>query len=585
MKIKSLLLTSAIFALSLASCSNDDDKGYSGDRTPILFNSTVEGSVTSKTKASNDQWDNPDYIGVFMKTGTGLGTIVDGADNKKYSTPGTGSFAPANPATDAIYFPDNGSNVDFISYYPHVQTLTNYIYKVDVGTQTSQEAIDLLYSNNATGHSKDNSTVNLNFKHQLSKVVFTISAGNGITDLTGLVVTMKGMNTKADYDLATGTRSNESAVADIVTKTTITGTQAVAEAIVIPMDGATGRTVTFALPSGTFTWDVPATETFQLGKKNSYTVELKRGGSTSVTPTGTIEDWGIGSSENIVLDLGEGGDGTQASPYTVSQLATKVGETGKWVTGYIVGSTSKTKAFGTPSTENILIAATATETDETNCIPVDISSSAVKANLDIVANADLIGKQVKIQGDIVNDIFSNTLSMTNITAQEGGATGGGSDPVEFFRETFGEAATTTKVNAYTGYDMTSPIAYSNPYSGDWADIRKTSKITGHLWLPAYTETLDKEAGLVISGIESGYTNMELSYDIASNVASVNANIIVVKCNDVPVTVPSTVLSATTNTFETITLTIPDGTTKIEFYSGSSNVSGYRLDNVVIKGAK
>lgn len=591
MKIKSLLFTSAIFALSLASCSSDDDNGYT-ERTPILFNSMVEGiATTSQAKASGTTWDNPDYIGVFMKTGTGLDNIVDGGSNKKYSTPGTGSFSPANPNTDALHFPENGSNVDFIAYYPYVQTLTNNTYEINVGTQTSQEAIDLLYSNNATGLNKNSSDVTLNFKHQLAKVVFTINAGNGISDLTGLVVTIKGTNTKANYALATGAISGENTVADIVAKTTTASTlQSVSEAIILPAGGTTGRTVTFVIPSGTFTWDVPNDHTFLAGKKNTYTVELKKGGATSVYPTGNIEDWGPGSNENIVIDLGEGGDGTKASPYAISQVTVaKVGETGKWVTGYIVGSTAKTKAFGTPSTENILLAASANETDESKCIPIDISSSAVKTNLDIVANASLIGKQVKVQGDIVNNIFSNTLSMTNIIDQEGGATPGPGPGTEatIIDEKFNDAgdysSNRPKVNVFTDWDMKAPITYSDPY-GTWADIRSTSTVSPSLWLPAYGT--DKESALRIEGISSGYTKMKLTYSIApNNATNANPNHIIIKCDGVNNPTQATGTFTGNNQFIQISLDIPDNTTVLEFYSGSANTIGYRIDNILLKGTK
>jgi len=590
MKIKSLLLTSAIFALSLASCSNDDDNGSKWDGNPVLFNTTVEGSVTSKAKASDNTWDDGDAIGVFMKKGAGLDGVVDGATNKKYTTAGSGAFSPANPATDAIYFPEDGSNVDFIAYYPYAATLAANTYKVDVTTQTSQEDIDLLYSDNAAGLNKNSSDVTLNFKHQLAKVVFTINAGNGITDLTGLVVTITGTNTKADYALATGVLSNEGTKANIIAKTTISGAQATSEAIVIPMDGMDGRKVTFAIPAGIFTWDVPSTEKFEKGKKNTYTVELKKGGGTSVYPSGTIEDWGPGSSEHIVIDLGEGGDGTQASPYTISQLSGKVGETGKWVTGYIVGSTSKTKAVGTPSTENILLAATAGETNEANCIPVDISSSAVKANLDIVANSDLIGKQVKVQGDIVNTIFQNTLSMTNIVAQEGGKTGGGDEELNF-EETFGptwragETTTLTKkwdeYIALDQFDMKAPIVYST--GSDPVDFRSTKSYDNpHVWFAA-----NYNKSLKIEGIEGGYKTMKLTYDVAGNKAQSPANGILVKCNNIDVTVPSTNLGDA-NAFTTMSIDIPDGTTTVEFYSTpASNPSGfgYRIDNIKITGKK
>lgn len=608
MKIKNLLLTSAILALSLSSCSNDDDNGYIDNGKGVTFKATLEATVTPEQKAADTAWDTNDAIGVFMKQGAGLGTIVGGGINKKFITAtGDGVFSPANPNAsdpnnDILQFPSDGSSVDFIAYYPHVVTssLTGNVYKVNVGSQASQEAIDLLYSDNATGKNNSSPTVDLNFKHQLSKVVFTVNAGNGITSLNGLVVTISGTETKADYALADGTLSNKSAIADIVTKTTVEANplQAISEAIILPADGIAGRTVTFSVAGETKTWDIPNDTKFEKGKKNRYVVELKKGGGTSVYPIGSIEDWGVGSSENIVIDFdGSGGSGTSANPYSVAEAQTKVGETAVWVTGYIVGSTSKTKAFGS-SSDNILLAPTAGETDEDKCIPVDIFGSAVQANLDIVANSELIGREIKVQGDIINTIFGGTVSLTNIIAQVGGKETGGGTPVEFFKETFGYSATvptSKKINDYTEYDMlVKGVTYSDAYAttdNKWGDLRTTNGLLStynmHVWFPATTNTTDKESSLLIQNIEGGYRNITLSYDVAANLntgQSIDGNVLIVKCNGQAITIPSTPLT-TTNIFTNISVSIPDNTTTLEFYSPTANDKGIRLDNVTLTGEK
>lgn len=432
MKIRSVFIATAISVMAFVSCNKDNDyKGDGDGRVAVKFQSSIQGTV--QPRAAGSTWANGDQIGIFMKNaGQALSdaNIVDNAKNKRYETiSGNGSFTPLSGNT--IYYPESG-NVDFVAYYPHSTNtkLNNFVYEVDVTNQTSQEDIDLLYANNATGLNKGTPNATLSFSHKLTKVVFNVSAGTGVANLNGLTIKIAGMKTKADFALANAALTVDgTSTADINVKTTTSGTDVIGEAIVIPVTDAGGSVVTFTIPSvGSFTWTIPASTEYEGGNKYSYDVELKNTGGgaaqTELALTASINDWVGGANESIAIDNGgvTGGAGTQASPYTISQALTKTGESGKWVSGFIVGSTSKTKSFGTPSTENILIAETAGETDETKCIPVDIASSTVKANLDIVAHPELIGTQIKVQGDIVSNIFNNTLSMTNIVAQEGGAT-------------------------------------------------------------------------------------------------------------------------------------------------------------------
>lgn len=426
MKFSKILLATLLAVFAFISCSDDDPKVYNPN-AGLRFDATIGEEARVNLRMAGASWDANDQIGVFMKkAGQGLsGNIVSSADNIKHTTPGDGKFSPA-VLSEGIEYPEDGSNVDFIAYYPYTTPLTGYIYKVNVANQTSQSAIDLLYSNNAVNMNKNSAkNVGMTFTHELAKIVVNVEAGTGIGSLTGLVTTLTGTNTQADYALADGALTVSSSIADIQMLTSQSGIKMVSEAVILPAPASTGRTIVFTLGTQVFKWEVPATTSFEKGKRYTYDAVLSLDGVTFITPDATITDWVDIPGGSITPELQTGGDGSQSNPYTVSQVSGKLGETGKWVTGYIVGSTTKTRVVGTPSKDNILIAATATETDEAKCIPVDISSSAVKEYLDIIASPDLIGVKVKVQGDIVNNIFGNTLSMTNVVAQEGGKKGGG----------------------------------------------------------------------------------------------------------------------------------------------------------------
>lgn len=594
MKKRSILWAFVLSLFTLVSCSKDEINKTNGDPVAVKFTSTINGTVT--TKAAGATWSTFDKIGVFMKKNNlplEDANILNSASNKHYETiSGNGDFTPVSGHT--IYYPNDGSKVDFVAYYPYTGTISNYIYNVDVANQTSQENIDLLYSASAKGLDKTTPNATLVFEHQLSKLVFNVSAGTGVSSLSGLTVKISGMKTKASFNLSTAVINVDNAsTADIMAKVTSSGTSAVVEAIVLPVADAAGYTVTFDLPSaGSFKWTVPASTKYDKATKYSYNVELKNtSGNTAIALKGNIADWTSGSSESLILDNGgtvDANDGSEAKPYTVTEAFGKAGETAKWVTGYVVGVTTATKSTFT-SKANILIAATAGETDNAKQFVIDLSENAdLQARLNLVDHEVLLGQVVKVKGDVVASVYGMK-GLINITAQVGGIEPVPpiTDPVIFYNETFGTVDVSSakpKIEAYTGWDMKAPVVYTDispNYPTEYCDIRVTSTTTNHIWVPA-----NKNTGIKISGIESGYKNIKLSYDIATNKAGENANVIAVKCNGTGLTnIPSIVFDKT-NTFATITVDVPDNTTMLEFVaSAATNVGGYRIDNIKLEGVK
>ncbi|MDU1891080.1 MAG: fimbrillin family protein [Dysgonomonas sp.] len=303
MKTTRFLFAAALSVLAFTSCSSDDDFKPSGDGNSPQFTSTI---TDHKTKAAGAVWHANDAIGIYMlKSGMGLTSDAAHAENMHYKTEeGTanGLFVAAG-TNHIINYPDDGSAVDFIAYYPYKSGLTDYTYPIDVTDQTSQPAIDFLYSNNAVGLTKNTPNVNLGFKHKLTKLVFNITS-ESVSDLSGLQVSIKGSKTKASYNLAGGTDAltiDDSSVADIVAKVSESG--ALGEAIIIPVNSGSGITLVFTLTSGSsYSWEVSADTNYEEGKKFTYFVKLGEGGDGSVTinPEDTqIEDWTESPSEII----------------------------------------------------------------------------------------------------------------------------------------------------------------------------------------------------------------------------------------------------------------------------------------------
>lgn len=293
MKTK-LLSALAISALLLASCSSDDNTPEVNDRQ-VKFSSGVTATTTRVAGANGDQWENSDAIGIYMVGNAGT-TVVENAENILYTTASTGTAATFT-STTAIYYPVDATNkVDFIAYHPHSAAVSNYLYSVNTTAQTSQSAIGLMRAlANGTGSGYDKtqgaSYVNLAFDHKLTKLIINTTPGDGLTqsDLANMTVTIKGLNTEADYNIDTDVLSTPNTVADILTKTTTAGT--LYEAIVVPQSfTASVVTMEFALNNAkneVFVYEVPAT-TFAKAEKHTFNVTVQR---TGVTVRGTINGW------------------------------------------------------------------------------------------------------------------------------------------------------------------------------------------------------------------------------------------------------------------------------------------------------
>lgn len=310
MKQTKFILAGAVAALTLSSCSNnlDDNSSWGSDSQNVKFSSYIEGQKT--VKASGTTWTTGDKVGIFMKkAGADLGAAT--AANKQFIADDRGNLTAAD---QALVYPEGA--VDFVAYYPYTASVTENKVAVDVKNQSKPEAIDLLYSNNATNVTASANAVNLGFKHQLATVRLNIKA-QGIASTAGLTATLTGSKTAGSFNLADGSLAvTDASAADIAFTVNAAGTQA--EAIVLPQNAANvkvkftlnGKTVEQALPAASATWAA--------GNRYAIDVTLK-GESTGEIYVNfgqaTITDWTDVPGGNINVDFNGGtvepGTGTE----------------------------------------------------------------------------------------------------------------------------------------------------------------------------------------------------------------------------------------------------------------------------------
>lgn len=282
-------------ALMLAGCSNEiDEQVMDSRRVPLQINGDINMLMT---RAADDHWDDNDTIGVYMVNGEN-NSIVGNVSNYRYTvvTGGqNGTFIPADENNTA-YFPEDGTAVDVVAYYPQ-RNVDNGKLSLDLSDQNEQPDIDLM-SARAENASKSSPTVNLGFKHRLTKLFFKIE---GDVNTDGINATISNQYTKIQYDIL----NDKLLIADGSEKENIVmkywnldkGTNRFVEAIVLPNDennSAVDRQLTFQLNEKIFNATISNTTTFEPGKKYIYKVKFEQtsSGNINVSITGvSIKNW------------------------------------------------------------------------------------------------------------------------------------------------------------------------------------------------------------------------------------------------------------------------------------------------------
>lgn len=313
--VPGVLLGTALFVAALlpAGCGNDNETDGGGTATggrtalQVTGGISVQPQASPQTRAHDAAWDTGDRIGIYMFA-AGTTDIAEKAENIPYTTTAdaTGSFTPT---ATAIYYPVDGSNVDFHAWYPYtdVSEAEQNQWTADLTGQSSQAALDLMTADakSETGeggiaYNKDNPAVALNFRHRLTKLVLAINPGAGISadDLKGLEVEITGQPATATYDPQLDAIGTTETSVPVTLLTAADGTSA--EAILFPNDVAenapqTGRQLVFTLDNAkqeVFRWNIPDAKYFKAGEKNLYTITMNR---TALDVTSTVTDWTPGN--------------------------------------------------------------------------------------------------------------------------------------------------------------------------------------------------------------------------------------------------------------------------------------------------
>lgn len=423
---------SLIMLINISSCTKEGIEGSENNlqkptEVEAVFRTTIENNkekVSSTTRASGTMWEEGDAIGIFALNqveAPAAPTIYDDKKNVKYINDTPGITANFSAAVDEIKFPTSKEMLDFIAYYPYSSTriseVTGEDLNINVSNQSPQSEIDVLYAS-ATGYNSDNPEVDLTFQHKLSQLTFVVTAEEEIV-LEEAEITIHNCVTQGSINLMDGTITPDT---DTITRDTITPVSTfnstensiTATAIMLPNWDLSETEVYIHTSNGNvYLWQ-PAEYQLQSNTNRTYRLNLMHNTVEMKVIGSTISDWQVDpydETEDIVpvdtdVPFEKIGNGTENSPYTVSQFLTKKDETEVWVKGYIMGwavaGTPVELKNNSPSEyyakDNIVLAENLSETEFSKMTPIKfIKDSDIQNQYNLFDHFNLIGSEVKVR--------------------------------------------------------------------------------------------------------------------------------------------------------------------------------------------
>ncbi len=323
-------------AILLSGCAIENEPGGSG-QTAVEFTGNVTQILTRVGGTNGTTWHADDPVGIYMVKAD-PGTLSDGnilSANKHYkaSAGNSASFTPGDGTH--LFYPSDGSGVKFTAYHPHTTSVgADHKVPFSVADQSDLSDIDLLHAPVTASFSRGSTgAVPLVFTHKLTKLIFNVSNGAGVTEpvANGIDVAISGQKKTGTLDLA-----NDGAIAATGETSVLTASGAATiEAIVLPNSDLSDVTFTFTNDAGQSFLVDPPTASWQGGKQYTYTVTLKAADKSSEI-SGSIDPWGDGGTQPIT---GEEQTGNPAGRIRMSLDPTGLTRAGGGSIGFGVAGT------------------------------------------------------------------------------------------------------------------------------------------------------------------------------------------------------------------------------------------------------
>ena len=220
MKMKKILLTSAVAVALLSGCNNDyDGQDIAGSK--LIVSASID-QVNTRVSDDGIAWTVGDAIGVSDN-------LSNPNLNIKYVA---GSVTGEFSSTTGIYILGN-DEVEYTAYYPYTGNenisagVLDFKIVDEAGKYVGHNAIDFMYAK-ATA-SRSNPNVAFKFKHQMSKVSLNIANGGAAETKAeaSISYTLQGVIIDGTFDTATGEVKPGSTKGSVKVETTLGTTSSI----------------------------------------------------------------------------------------------------------------------------------------------------------------------------------------------------------------------------------------------------------------------------------------------------------------------------------------------------------------------
>lgn len=277
-----------LFAVWCTSCTNDNEEGI-GDDTPILLSAeATDGLQTKSTIADGQPLLQNMQVGVYISENGGSNTSI--ASNLHYKVSALGGLDLQGGGAQP-YYPSSGRSVRISAYYPYNSNpWDTYDFSVenDQSNDDDYNASDLLYSTQAS-YIRQNTAHSLPFAHKLSRITYSIFAGNGAPSFTGATVSIVNVLPATEFNRTTGTVG----LAKGTNTTIIPNTNG---AIVVPQTIASGtRLIKISAGGNNYYYKLSSALILESGKSYDFEITVQ---GTELQATYTVSNWTDGTVDD-----------------------------------------------------------------------------------------------------------------------------------------------------------------------------------------------------------------------------------------------------------------------------------------------
>jgi len=537
-------------AVLLFTACNNEEQWFESDLIPATFSPTLacEVDVEVDTRVVNNTWSGTETVGISqVASGGSLATSATWYQYKATAN-NPATTATLTPSGSVLYYPVDGSNVNFFAFSPYVApTSANLVTigAIDQSTQAKLEAVDFIWAKATGTHNKTSPNVSLGFAHKASKVIVKVTAGTGVstTDIgtSAATLTFATMPYGAQYKLSDGVLNGSITTGTITpykNTSLLTTTSVTWEAIVPPHAGTsyTSRIMNFTFNGKGYTYTFPTSDTYVAGTSYTYDLTLTTSGvvlqSTTVSNwTGGTTSWNGGkyvlhtTSSDLTFSPGASSQtlqiqyqGSTTAPVAVTSTSATSSTAGAvdWLTATVATSTTTSSPW-TQRTLTVTATANTTTTTRTGFIHVSLEG------LSVVITVTQGG--IVTQGDANCYIVAPGTSIT-IPLSRAVTYGGASSSATFTAtKLWDDAGAVTSVGtpSGTGSSATVTITASN-IPGNAVVAAQVGGVTYwsyHIWVTSYnpnvsnfTNTyntnksgivfMDRNLGATLAGVGAGY---------------------------------------------------------------------------------